>query len=99
MKETLTPGDLTYSATTRCVCGAGVAFVNSVDGREGQRCFALFKWWNCGDVWLGLAEEVDHETGEFIPHDRRMYFYMFDIELEKRGDKGEYLRSTRPGVN
>lgn len=98
MKEILSPEALTYSATTRCTCGAGVAFATSEDGREGRGC-AQYPWWDCADVWLGIAEEFDSITGKTLLHCRKLNFYEYDIEIEKKNKKGVVVKTTRPGLN
>jgi hypothetical protein len=98
MKEILMPEDLTYSATERCACGAGVAFAHSVDRHEGQRCFKP-SFWTCADVLLNIAEEFDPKSGDQWLHCRKMYFHNCEVKKEKRSPEGKILRTTRPGEN
>lgn len=81
--------NLVYSATSRCPCGAGLAYEVGGDGRPvGHQSGA----WDCAAILLGVAIEIG-ELGS-VQHVGKMPFVFYDIKEETQPSANG--RTTRP---
>jgi hypothetical protein len=66
---------LVYAATSRCPCGAGLAY--NPDGPSGQ---IHSGYWDCSDILLGRAIPFG-EPGA-VQHEARLPFVFYEIKSE-----------------
>lgn len=83
--KTYKPDELTYSATARCKCGAGLAY--PLDAEESMKLRA----WFCADCLLGKVDTATAPKGSHDAYD----FMFFSIKGEGQPSVGRYA-STRP---
>lgn len=84
-----TEADLTYAATARCQCGAGLAY--------GAMCeeppFRGPSYWDCSDILLGRA--VPSGQPGAVTHSDRFPFAFYEIKSEHQPSaKGATTRPT-----
>lgn len=70
----MTPDDLVYAATTRCLCGAGMAYEKNSDPFKG--------YWDCSAILLGEATPSG-EPGS-VKHESRLPFVFYEIKGENQ---------------
>lgn len=68
MKDTFLPEELIFAATTRCECGAGMAYPEGI-GMRGQ--------WHCSDILMGKASPIQ-------PHTSPLPFSFYEIKSENQ---------------
>lgn len=74
-----------YSATARCPCGAGLAYILKSDPYKGS--------WDCSDILLGLAIPQGHEGAK--QHTAKLPFVFYGIKSELQPSANG--ATTRPG--
>ena len=79
--------DLTYSATSRCPCGAGLAHVN--DARKLDMNF-----WDCSAILKGEAIPSGEEGS--VQHTGQMPFNFYEVKTENQPSAGG--STTRPNA-
>lgn len=81
----LTDAELVYAATSRCLCGAGMAYPKGIGGRG---------YWDCSDILTGRASTL-------VKHEARLPFMFYEIKSENQPSaNGATTRrvSTKPAV-
>jgi hypothetical protein len=72
LTDTPPPLDLTYAATARCPCGAGLAYRPGDDGRS----------WDCSAILLGTAIPAGQPGA--VEHTARKPFEFWEIKSERQ---------------
>lgn len=83
LQATFTLDELTFAATSRCACGAGLAYPKNI-GMHGS--------WTCSDILLGRAKpksDPEHKV-----HDGDYPFAFYEIKSENQPSAGG--ATTRP---
>ncbi len=83
-----TEDDLTYAATSRCPCGAGLAY----GGMCIEPPFKIPSYWDCSDILLGRA--VPSGQPGAVTHTDRLPFSFYEIKSE--GQPSARGATTRP---
>lgn len=76
------PNDLTYAATARCPCGAGLAYPSNVNPLDG--------YWDCSAILLGTA--VPSGQPGSVTHIAQLPFIFWEIKSERQPGRS----TTRP---
>lgn len=63
--------NLVYAATSRCPCGAGLAY------HKGAGAFGEDAYWDCAEILLGVADPA-------VQHTAMLPFIFYEIKSEKQ---------------
>lgn len=97
--RTLKESDLVYSATARCCCGAGLAYINNCHMIKGAE-----HAWDCSDILINRA--IAKEQEGFLRHTDLYPFAFWKIKSEKsvrlgglttRGNKAKPCEECQSG--
>lgn len=81
------PSDLVYAATSRCPCGAGLAYAPAdPDVQRGTGC------WDCSAILLG--EAIPSGQPGSVQHTGRLPFAFYEVKGE--GQPSTQGATTRP---
>lgn len=83
--------DLTYAATARCPCGAGLAYVTKADHRINSGD-PHGGHWDCSAIILG--EAIPSGQPGAVKHEARLPFTFYEIKSE--GQPSARGATTRP---
>ena len=81
----LTDGELVYSATARCPCGAGLAHWDKCTPEDGWA-------WDCSDLLTGRAIKKGEEGAKV--HTAVLPFNFYEVKSERQPSAGGM--TTRP---
>lgn len=73
------PEDLTYAATARCPCGAGLAYGNKADP---DSVFNIPSAWDCSAILLGTA--IPSGQPGAVTHTDQLPFAFWEIKSENQ---------------
>lgn len=74
---------LTYAATTRCPCGAGLAYPTDGPGDPDSPLNWPFNgYWDCSAILLGEAIESGQEKS--VQHTAQLPFSFYEIKSENQ---------------
>ncbi|MPM08715.1 hypothetical protein SDC9_55029 [bioreactor metagenome] len=83
--DKFTPEELVFAATTRCHCGAGLAYVKNCSPRSS---------WHCSEILLGTAIHAGLDSAK--EHDGELPFIMYNIKSERQPSANGM--TTRPNI-
>jgi hypothetical protein len=81
---TYTDADLTYAATFRCPCGAGLAYAHAADTMASS--------WDCADILTGRAIPAGRDGA--VTHTSPLPFAFWEVKSERQSSA--YGMTTRP---
>lgn len=81
-----TDSELIYSATARCPCGAGFAYWDAYDVKDGGGA------WDCSDILTGRAIQFGQSGAK--AHTAMLPFSFYEIKSERQPSAGG--ATTRP---
>lgn len=85
----LTEADLTYAATARCPCGAGLAYKHRT-----AEPYSPDGYWDCSDILLGRAIPSGQEGAK--THTGKLPFVFYEITSENQPSaEGQTTRPER----
>lgn len=91
MTKSWTEDDLTYAATSRCPCGAGLAY--------GPMCveppFKGPSYWDCSDILLGRA--IPSGQPGAVEHTAKLPFTFWEIKSENQPSARGATTRPQPG--
>lgn len=87
MTKTKTEADLTWAATARCPCGAGLAYDESCQS-EGPMKWPYNGYWDCSDILLDRAKPAPAVHTGTLP----FAYY----EIKSAGQPSANGATTRP---
>jgi hypothetical protein len=79
---------MTYAATARCPCGAGLAY----DDTCIEEPFKIPSYWDCSAILLGTA--IPQGEPGAVKHTDRLPFAFYEIKSE--GQPSAHGATTRP---
>jgi len=79
--------DLTYAATARCPCGAGLAYNKSCQLEDTPARWPYNGYWDCSAILLGSANHA-------VQHTAQLPFAFYNIKSE--GQPSARGGTTRP---
>ena len=88
MSKKPTENDLTWAATARCPCGAGLAYGKDQQDKESPLAYPYNGYWDCSAIILGTAV-----PGE-AKHTAQLPFAYYDIKSDNQPSANG--RTTRP---
>jgi hypothetical protein len=86
----LTEQDLTYAAYSRCPCGAGLAYVPKLYGKDN----GAWDYWDCSDILLDRA--IPKGQAGAVTHTGKLPFMFWEVLSENQPSaQGATTRPTK----